>query len=124
MKLSDVCFQLSSVSSVSIRVLLSRLAMGDSEATSSPCATKRPAEPDSGVGEQEPALKQSKKVNATSIHEEFTRYIFTKGGKEKIGSRCNHCDLEMKDINPTNLKNHVQRKHRDIFDIVIGKIRL
>ena len=111
------------MSSVSVRVLLSRLAMGDSEATSSPCATKRPAEP---VGEQGPAPKQSKvkKANATSIHEEFTRYIFTKGGEEKIGSRCNHCDLEMKDINPTNLKNHVQRKHRDIFDIVIGKIHL
>ena len=114
------------MSSVSVRVLLSRLAMGDSEATSSPCATKRPPETDPGLGEQGPASKQSKvkKANATSIHEEFTRYIFTKGGEEKIGSRCNHCDLEMKDINPTNLKNHVQRKHRDIFDIVIGKIHL
>ena len=98
--------------------------MGDSEASSSPLATKRPAEGDPGGSGQTPAPKQAKlkKSNSTSIHEEYTRYTYTdRGGKQRTGSRCKECHFEMKDINPTNLKFHVQRKHPDIYDRVIGK---
>ena len=97
--------------------------MGDSEAsgpsTSSP--TKRPSEPDS---DQDPIPKhvQLKKANSTSVHDEFTRYNFTEGGRKRVGSKCNvaTCGFNMKDINPTNLKLHLKRKHPEIFDKVIG----
>ena len=101
--------------------------MGDSEASSSPLATKRPAEGDPGGSGQPPAPKQAKlkKSNSTSIHEEYTRYTYTdRGGKQRTGSQCKKCGFQMKDINPTNLKHHVQRRHPDIYDKVVGKIQL
>ena len=101
--------------------------MGDSEASSSPLATKRPAEGDPGGSGQTPAPKQAKvkKSNSTSIHEEFDRYTYTdRGGKQRTGSKCKVCAFEMKDTNSTNLKFHVQRKHPDIYDKVVGKIHL
>ena len=77
------------------------------------------------VSVQEPVHKKvrKKKANSTSIHEEFTRYKYTtEGGEERIGSRCNECGYQMKDINPTNLKFHYKRKHRRIYEIVKGSI--
>ena len=125
MKLSDV------LSLGCVLCLLSRLTMGDCEASTasstSPTASKRPAEPDPGVSDQQPSPKQTKgrKANATSIHDEFTRYTYTdKGGEQRTGSKCNECGFLMKDINPTNLKLHVQRKHREVYDKVMGKIHL
>ena len=74
----------------------------------------------------EPTLKQvkrkKKKANCTSIHEEFTRYKYiSEGGQERIGSKCNDCGYQMRDINPTNLKLHYQRKHPLTYEKVIGK---
>ena len=98
--------------------------MGDSEAlgpsTSSP--TKRPAEPEPGASDQDPIPKHvKKKANSTSVHEEFTRYNFTtEGGGKRVGSKCNSCGFNMRDINPTNLKLHLKRKHPEIFDKVVG----
>ena len=89
-----------------------------STSSTSPIRSKRPSEPDV----QEPAPKQSKKKsNSTSIHQEFTRFKFTKGGEERLGSRCNVCAYEMMDINPTNLKLHYKRKHPTIYETVMGK---
>ena len=76
------------------------------------------------VSDQKPVPNKvrKKKANSTSIHEEFTRYQYTaEGGEERIGSRCNECGYQMKDINPTNLKFHYKRKHRSIYEIVKGR---
>ena len=96
--------------------------MEDTEAaspsTSSP--SKRPAEDDANSQGQGPAQSKVRKVNSTDIHEVFTRYQYTKDGKERTGSRCNNCGYEMADINPTNLKLHVQRKHPDVHKEILG----
>ena len=55
--------------------------MEESESSSSASTSpnKRPADPD--VQEAAPR----KKANSTSIHQEFARFKFTKGGEERTG---------------------------------------
>ena len=94
--------------------------MGDSGPSTSSPRPKRPAEP-GDTDHQEPATKKATvKKNYTSIHEEFTRYKYIEAGEERTGSQCNDCGFKMADINPTNLKLHVKRKHPEILDKVLG----
>ena len=105
------------------------LLMEDLEAAGP--STKRPAE-QSGTERQEEAEQSdpkppSKKLKAnhTFVHEEFTRYRYTVSGKEgqRVGSQCNACGYEMKDINPTNLILHFERRHPEILNKVEGEIQ-
>ena len=96
--------------------------MGDSDASAPSTSSPRPKRPAETSDHQEPATKKAtvKKKNYTSIHEEYTRYKYIEEGEERTGSQCNECGFKMADINPTNLKLHVKRRHPEILDKVVG----
>ena len=101
--------------------------MEDSSSGPSTSPSKRQAEDTETeseiVGGSEPSKKL--KANHTFVHDEFTRYKYTvSGGEVREGSRCNHCQKESKDINPTNLRLHLRRLHPKVCDAVEGEICL
>lgn len=97
--------------------------MEDSSSGPSTSPSKRQAEDRETVGGSEPSKKL--KANHTFVHDEFTRYKYTvSGGEVREGSKCNHCQKESKDINPTNLRLHLRRLHPKVCDAVEGEICL
>ena len=97
----------------------------ESEPSTSPSKRLRlrtERDPGQSQSQSVPLPVKKAKANSTVVHEEFTLHKFMVGGEEREGSTCKHCGYPMKDKNATNLKNHLKRKHPDIFEKVKGEI--
>ena len=60
---------------------------------------------------------RKEKINSTSAHQEFIPVASEHPRTKEIilSKQCKHCDQVMMGSNPTNLKLHLKRKHREIY---------
>ena len=97
----------------------------EAEASTSPFRRRRDeseeAETDPRQSHPGPSSSKRPKLNSSAVHEEFVAYKFNDtNNKERVGSKCNHCNFPMRDKNTTNLKKHLERKHPEVYEKVKG----